>query len=131
MAEVKLPRKFLASNISALIKRTYNLSDAEMESYAFMTTSQFHFHGGQSTEIAWNDVHEAGLINEYSGGLRKILIPSYPTEGYNQHSHTSEYDGGVIAGVNGSHTHTSNKTGGFAFAVFYPATGVPLSDWEE
>lgn len=129
--EIKIPKKFLASNVSALVKQAYELSDAELESYAFITSDQFHFHGGQSTAIAWNDVQEVNMINEYTGVLHKVLVPSYPTEGYNQHSHTSEYDGGVLAGVSGTHAHHNNRSGGYAFAILYPATGIPLSDWEE
>lgn len=134
MAQIQIPKKWLASNICALMKRDMKLSDEGIKSYAFTDTSQYHFHGGMSPAIAWNDVQEANLINEYfssEDATAKILIPSYPTEGYNQHSHTSEYDGGVLPGVMGAHTHKDNRNGGFAFAVFYPATGVPLSDWEE
>lgn len=133
MAEIGIPKKWLASNICALMKTAYDMSDDGMRSYAFTDTSQYHFHGGMSPAIAWNDVQEANLINEYFRDSTEhvILVPSYPTEGYNQHSHTSEYDGGVLPGVLGAHTHKDNRNGGFAFAVFYPSTGVPLSDWEE
>lgn len=130
-SDMNIFSQFLASSVLAKAKSDLGISDARMRTDGNMSTSIFHFHGGASPPIAWNDVQEASYINTYSGLKKKISVPSYPTEGYNQHHHTSEYDGGVLPGVTGNHTHKDNRNGGFAFAIFAPASGIPMSDWED
>ena len=132
MAEkiMAVPASVLASKALSVMKAAYKWNDTYLSSESGVPASLFHFHGGASAPIAWNDVQEINYFNLDASGNRKLTVPSYPSIGYNQHSHTSEYDGGVLPGITGNHTHSSNRTGGFAFAVFYPATGVPQSDWE-
>ena len=132
MAEkfIAIPASILASKTLAVMKSHFGWSDTELSTMGAMPPSLLHFHGGAGAPIAWNDVQEVNYFNIYATPGRKMPVPSFPTVGYNQHSHTSEYDGGVLPGITGNHTHASSRSGGFAFAVFYPATGVPQSDWE-
>jgi hypothetical protein len=132
MAEktMKLPASILASKALATIKAHFGWSDSLLNSQAGIPPSLFHYHGGAGAPIAWNDVQEVDYFNRYAGLDSKIEVPSYPSVGYNQHSHTSEYDGGVLPGITGNHTHSSARNGGLCFAVLYPATGVPQADWE-
>jgi hypothetical protein len=118
--DIGIPAEFLASNVFAAIKASYGFSDEKLANDASMPTNIFHYHGGMCPSIVWNDVQEIILINKYSNLPKKIPIPSFPTDGYNQHSHTSEYDGGVLPTSGGK---------GFNFAVFYPATGVAQAEW--
>ena len=54
------------------------------------------------------------------------LNPSgYPSQGYNQHDHSNEFMGGAIVGV-GNHTHLGVGYAGYAFAVYFPGSYVPL-----
>jgi hypothetical protein len=132
MAEkmIKLPASVLASKALAVMKEHFGWSDSLINSQAGIPASLVHFHGGAGSPIAWNDVQEIDYFNKYASLDRKMSVPSFPSVGYNQHSHTSEYDGGVLPGITGNHTHASSKSGGLAFAVLYPATGVPQADWE-
>lgn len=130
--EIALANNLIASAVMQSIKESRNYSDEELYSKFSIPVSIFHFHGGESPEIAWNNVQASIYYNTYSDRPDKIEIPAYPTEGYNQHSHTSEFDGGAIAGLLGVHTHKSSKQadGGLAFAVFAPSSGVNMVDWE-
>jgi hypothetical protein len=92
-----------------------------------------HFHGGLNSPISWNDKMDAELWNTYIsavGGDRKTPVPVIPTEGYNKHYHTSEFDGGMLPGIMNVHDHRDNYNGGFAFAVFAPATPLPMISWD-
>lgn len=126
-----IPASILASKMFAVMKSSYGWNDVKIKEDVNISPDVFHFHGGASSPIAWNDVQEINYYNQYCGGLKKLNVPSFPSQGYNQHSHTSEYDGGVLPGITGNHSHASNRSGGLAFACFYPATGLPLSEWEE
>ena len=128
--QMKLPASVLASKALSVMKSHFGWSDSYINNRAGIPPSLFHFHGGAGSPIAWNDVQEVDFFNKYAGLDSKLPVPAFPSVGYNQHSHTSEYDGGVLPGITGNHTHASSRSGGFAFAVFYPATGVPQSDWE-
>ena len=132
MAEktIRLPASVLASKALATMKAHFGWSDSLINSQAGIPPSLFHFHGGAGSPIAWNDVQEIDYFNRFVGLDRKMAVPAYPSVGYNQHSHTSEYDGGVLPGITGNHTHASGRSGGLAFACFYPATGLPQADWE-
>ena len=128
--QMKLPASVLASKALEVMKSTLGISDSYINNRGGITPSSFHFHGGASAPIAWNDVQEIDFHNKYIGLDKKLPVPSYPSVGYNQHSHTSEYDGGVLPGITGNHTHASARSGGLSFACFYPATGIPQADWE-
>lgn len=125
------PKNLVASSVMTAIKEAYGYNDEDFYNHFSMPTAMIHFHGGDNPEIAWNDVQAIQSINKYNENIKKIPVPSYPTEGYNQHSHTSEYDGGVITGMLGVHNHKSNKSadGGLAFAIFAPSTMYVL-DWQ-
>ena len=126
MPDLRPPNRVLASAAAAAIKASLGISDYAMKNDMTLSPSLMHFHGGLGAPIAWNDVQEIEYINRYSN-QKKITVPEYPTAGYNQHGHTSEFDGGLIAGL-GAHTHNGTDSN-FAFAIFYPATGVPQADW--
>jgi len=128
--EHKIFTDFLKSSPFAMIKKTYGWSDEQLNSDSSYPNSLFHFHGGTSPGISWNDVQEIMLINKYAGLPIKIDVPLRPTEGYNQHGHTSEFDGGSLPGITGNHDHRNSMNGGFSYSVMYPSTGVPQADWE-
>jgi hypothetical protein len=125
---------------SALIKallRYMQQEDIDIEGpngEMLLTTdaSKIHFHDGSDAPIAFNDVQAIKSYNDHflNDGSPKMPVPDTPTEGYNQHHHTSEFDGGFIPGAQGIHDHRDNDHGGFAFAVFHPATDVPQAPWE-
>ena len=88
--------------------------------------SQLHFHDDEQSPIAWNDVQAVQYRNRY---LRMGMdVPNVATEGYNQHGHTSDMDGGYIPGMN-IHDHRDNFNGGYAFAVFHPGTALNQMPW--
>jgi hypothetical protein len=93
--------------------------------------SLLHQHDGSMMEIAWNDVqailNENRIVRNNEAPL--IQVPDEASEGYNQHHHTSQYDGGTIFGM-GPHCHTGPRDGNFCFSVFYPSTMAPLMAWE-
>ena len=128
--QIGVPTQFLASSIFSAIKESIGVDDNYFEVKGFYDTLLFHYHGGTSPEIAWNDVQAIESINKFAGRSTKLAVPSFPSEAYNKHGHTSEYDGGVLAGITGNHNHRDNRNGGFCFAVFAPATGVAQTDWE-
>lgn len=133
MAErtLAIPASILASKVLMLMKQRMGYSDSEISTgVGSVSTGIFHFHGGVGFPIAWNDVQEINYFNQHVVNGQKLPVPSFPSAGYNQHSHTSEYDGGVLPGITGNHTHSSNRSGGLAFAVFAPSTGFPQADWE-
>ena len=105
------------------------MRDIGMEKTSIMLSS-LHRHDALEETIAWNDV-QAILARNALAEIHQLEVPSEATEGYNQHHHTSEFDGGLIPGVRGMHDHRDNKNGGFAFAVFHPATQVPQMPWEQ
>lgn len=67
--------------------------------------------------------------------IAKTLIPYvlpinkdwFPSVGYSQHNHSSEYDAGVVLGI-GRHFHIGVGSDNFAFAVYKPPSSVPLSN---
>lgn len=128
---IALHNDMLASSVMMRIKDAYGYTDQEFYDKYSISRSTFHYHGGASPSIAWNDVQEIQSFNKYTEHAVKIKVPDYPTEGYNQHSHTSEFDGGAIAGLIGVHTHKSSKQadGGLCFAVFHPSTQFVV-EWE-
>lgn len=128
---LRIPNELLASSVMQSIKDTEGYNDEEFYDKFSISKDMFHYHAGESSQIAWNDIQAISYINKYSDRPNKIAIPRYPTEGYNQHSHTSEYDGGIITGMLGVHTHKSSKQmdGGLCYAILAPSTGVPLADW--
>lgn len=124
--------KLLSSKISVGIRNADNISDEFASENISMSLDLMHFHGGDSPEIAFNDVQAAQLVNTFlREGKKAVVVPAYPTEAFNVHHHTSDYDGGVVSGIKGVHDHRDMAHGGFAFAVFYPAIGVPMADWED
>lgn len=127
---MRIPASVLASRALATMKEHFGWNDSYLNNQVEVPVSLFHFHGGAGAPIAWNDVQEIDYFNRFAGLDRKMPVPSFPTAGYNQHSHTSEYDGGVLPGLTGNHTHASARSGGLCFAVLYPATGIPQADWE-
>ena len=134
MAADQLIRKhadFVASVTEQLQRKAAGISDADADD-VYMLASLVHFHDGGMGQIAWNDVQAAQYKNRYLRKGRDALlkVEASASEGYNQHHHTSEFDGGIIPGVMGNHDHRDNAHGGFAFAVFHPATKVPHAVWE-
>lgn len=109
----------------------------------------FHFHTPRTGgEIIWNNIQLIAAINSHVDQLNKavnpqikhstdgqrhvpyIKVPANPTIGFNQHHHTSEYDGGFIFGGN-LHDHRDNANGGFAYAVYHPGTQLPKLAYEK
>ena len=130
---IRQPPQFAASNIARLNRELYGYNDADALEEVGISLESMHMHDGRTMPLAWNDVQAAMFQNLYlHGGEAPLLrVPDTATEGYNQHHHTSEFDGGVIAGVGGIHDHRDNKHGGFAYAVFHPGTSVPMAPWED
>jgi hypothetical protein len=97
--------------------------------------SSTHFHEGKtSPEIPWNDVQAIRSYNYHAKHDQPPLlqVPLYASQGFNKHYHSSDFDGGMIPGVNGIHNHLDNlHGGGFAYAVFYPSSGAPMAAWEK
>lgn len=110
----------------------------------------FNIHGhtpSSGGKICWNDLQ---LVNMYNSIIRQvnkavhellavadgtvdhipyIASPPNPTQGYNTHHHTSEYDGGLIFG-GGLHDHRDMSQAGYAYAVYHPATNLPKLPYE-
>ena len=126
---IKKHPDFRASKVEQLTNQATGTSD-DMDVY--MSTYLVHHHDGSMGQIVWNDVQAIMAKNKYirAGRVSLLPVPETATEGYNQHHHTSEFDGGIIPGIMGVHDHRDNVHGGFAFAVFHPATSVPLAVWE-
>jgi len=122
----------LRSALMQALKVMMSLNDEDMENQVAIDSDSMHFHDGSQAPIAWNDVQAILYWNEYSKGNEGALLPVPDTasEGYNQHHHTSEFDGGLIPGVLGVHDHRDNQNGGLAFACFHPATSLPQAAWE-
>lgn len=103
--------------------------------YALMAVSgREYLHGhGPGNPIVWNNVQEAKVYNAQISALKKTaqdpdnlfykVTYAYPTVGYNQHHHTSEFDGGLVYGA-GLHAHSGPSDAGFAFAVYHPGTSL-------
>lgn len=128
-AVVKHP-DFLASAVDIAISEAVGgAGDQDV----YMSSTLVHHHDGGMGQIVWNDVQAIMAKNRYVRKGRGVLVPvpEVATEGYNQHHHTSEFDGGVIVGAKPVHNHVDNAHGGFAYAVFAPATSVPFMTWEE
>jgi hypothetical protein len=82
-----------------------------------------HFHDDSTNQIAWNDIQAILMYNEATA--EGVPVPLVASEGYNQHYHTSDFDGGFIPGM-GLHDHRDNVTGcGYTFAVWHPGTNLP------
>lgn len=107
-----------------------------------------HWHTPSSGgEICWNDLQYIARLNasiyqqnhttdKYNRALDGELdhIPyiaasSNPTQGYNVHHHTSEFDGGLVLG-GGMHDHRNNTNGGYAYSVYHPGTSLPAMAYE-
>jgi hypothetical protein len=124
--------QLLSSPLSVAIRAADDISDAYARDNVSMSLTLMHFHGGDSPEIAFNDVEAIQLSNTFTReGRIPLKVPAYPTAAYNVHHHTSEYDGGVVS-TGGAHSHIDNKSGGFCFSIFAPSVGggVPMADWE-
>lgn len=121
----------VASNISKLRRMLHGYMDSEALDSIGVFMSTMHSHDGGQMPIAWNDVQAAIYENKYIRYSEAPLlqVPDTASEGYNQHHHTSDFDGGVIHGL-GIHDHRSNLNGGFCFAVFHPGTTLPQATWE-
>jgi hypothetical protein len=117
--------KQLASGLLRAIVDAHGLSDAEKEQKRFHG-AKIHFHDDSQYPIAWNDIQAILSWNEAMGD--QLPVPMVASEGYNQHGHTSPYDGGWIPGM-GPHDHRDNFNGGFAFACFHPGTSLPQQPW--
>ena len=85
-------------------------------------TAFLHWHDDASSPIAWNNVQAVMLMNRLTGS--SLQVPLIATEGYNQHGHNSQMDGGMLPG-RGIHNHADNLSGGLAFACYHPGTGLP------
>ena len=125
---VPFKNKQLSAKLMKAIQAVHSLSDEDLE-MLFAVASPNHSHDGTQSPIAWNDVQAIRYYNEFSSDGLYLTLPTVPTEGYNKHYHTSEYDGGFLPGL-GIHDHRDNAHGGFAFCVFHPATAVPQLPWE-
>jgi len=87
------------------------------------------------SEIIWNNIQQAKLFNaqieilkrthETPENLHYLKVPLLPTVGYNQHYHTSEFDGGYVYG-GGLHSHLGNFDGGYCFATYAPSEDAAL-----
>ncbi|MCK9279264.1 MAG: hypothetical protein M0P71_01360 [Melioribacteraceae bacterium] len=124
--------QLLSSPVSVGIRVADGISDEFASENISMSLDLMHFHGGDSPEIAFNDVRAAQLVNMFlREGKKAVAVPAYPTAGYNRHTHTSDYDGGILGGARGVHSHLDAQHGGFAYAIFFPSIGIPMADWED
>ncbi|MEM8738089.1 MAG: hypothetical protein AAGG38_06375 [Planctomycetota bacterium] len=114
-----------ASQIGNLVA-DYRGIPPEQRADQTIPVSQLHFHDDAQAPIAWNNVQAAAFRNAYLG--ERMPIPLTASEGYNQHGHTSQFDGGFISGM-GPHDHRDNFNGGYAWAVYHPGTSVPQMPW--
>ncbi len=121
-----------SANISKLRRMLSGYMDDEALESIGVFLSTMHSHDGGQMPIAWNDVQASIYENKYIRYDQAPLlpIPATATEGYNQHHHTSDFDGGVLPGVMGVHDHRNNLSGGFCFSVFHPGTALPQMTWE-
>ena len=87
--------------------------------------AQLHMHDASQGEIVWNDVQAIQRHNEMFAD--DLPVPLTASEGYNQHGHSSPYDGGFI-GLH-VHNHVDNFSGGLAFACYHPGTTLPQQPW--
>jgi hypothetical protein len=118
--------KQLASGLMRAIVTANGLTKDQRDLFR-QSEANIHFHDGSQNEIAWNDVQAIIMHNEMTS--EDLPIPFVASEGYNNHGHSSEYDGGWIPGM-GIHDHRDAVTGGgFAFAVYHPGTGLPQQPW--
>lgn len=112
------------------------------------TAFNIHAHSPSSGgKICWNNVQLINMwnsiirqvnktINEYLGAadggidhIPYIATPENPTQAYNVHHHTSEYDGGLL--FSGTiHDHRSMGQCGYAYATYHPATNIPTASYE-
>lgn len=130
---LKLSGEQLASALIRAIVALHKIGDKEAEDTMTREESSIHFHDGSQSPISWNDVQAIKYFNDYvlKGNGPLLELPTIATEAYNQHHHTSEFDGGVVPGVRGVHNHADNDNGGFSFAVFFPSTDTPQAPWED
>ena len=127
----QLPQS-VAMNISKLRRMLSGVMDDDALESIGVFLSTMHSHDGGQMPISWNDVQAAIYENRYIRYSEAPLlkVPSVATEGYNQHHHTSDFDGGALPGVMGVHDHRDNLNGGFCFAVWAPGTAIPQMTWE-
>ena len=129
---VRLTNEQLSSKLIEALSERRDESLDTLRDKLSINTDTLQQHDKSHIPIAWNDVQAIRNFNKYilrnTGALLKV--PETATEGYNQHYHTSEFDGGVLPGAKGIHNHLDNVNGGFAFAVFHPGTEVPIAKWE-
>lgn len=129
---LKLSEEQLTKALIKAIRDVQGSTDEQLAEKLSTSISSMHFHDGSQSPIAWNDVQAILYWNKYvlrnKGAL--LQVPTTASEGYNQHHHTSEYDGGKIAGIMGVHNHMNNAHGGFCFACFHPGTDISQAKWE-
>lgn len=118
--------KQLSSGLVNAIALTYGLSQTQLGQMRH-SEQQVHFHDDSVNNIAWNDVQAILMYNEATG--ENLTVPAIASEGYNEHGHTSPFDGGWIPGM-GIHDHRDNVTGcGYAFAIYHPGTALSQQPW--
>lgn len=118
--------KQLSSGLIRAMSTAYGLSDTQLSQMRH-SEHEIHFHDNSISGIAWNDVQAILMYNEATG--ENLEVPAVASEGYNEHGHTSPFDGGWIPGM-GIHDHRDNVTGcGYAFAVYHPGTALPQQPW--
>ena len=125
---VQYTAKQINSSLMKQVALAQGLSGEDMEAWR-MPLERVHCHDSSMGGIAWNDVQAIQLFNQMMG--ENIPVPEVASEGYNQHYHTSEYDGGLMLGTRGPHDHRSGDPnyGGYAFATWHPGTALPQQPW--
>lgn len=122
---VRFTANQLASSLMVTLQQHRGATAQQMAEIRF-DLAKVHFHDGSQTPIAWNNVQAIQGFNAVTG--EGLPVPAVATEGYNQHYHTSQFDGGLIPGT-GLHDHRDNFNSGFAFAIYHPGTSLPQMPW--
>ena len=117
--------KQLASGLVRAIADAQGLTSDERSRWR-INEALIHFHDDSHCGIAWNDVQAIVMYNEVTG--QDVPVPLTATEGYNNHFHRSQFDGGFIPGM-GPPDHRDNNNGGYCFAIFHPGTNLPQLPW--
>ena len=117
---IRFTAKQLASGLLRTIAAMQGTTAAEQQNWR-MDIRNVHFHDASQSQIAFNDVQAIQMYNALTG--ENLTVPDQASEGYNQHYHTSDFDGGFIGTA--AHNHYGPLNGGYAFAVFAPGTAVP------
>lgn len=118
--------KQIASGLFQTLARSQGMTPDQQKTKRINAT-QIHFHDDSTASIAWNDVDAVKSFNEHTGA--NLPVPLLASQGYSQHHHTSEYDGGFVPVGGGVHDHRDNFNGGFAFACYHPGTSLPQMPW--